>query len=92
MAYTLGEECSLQEFVDLQLQQRHGTLATVSKEILVQKIPFVVNEVTGELSWIASKIVDWSAEVDLRMLFTQMSEMQPCRLEKSYIVLCLLCF
>ena len=87
---TLGEECSLQEFVDLQLKQRHGTLATVSKEILLQTIPFVVNEVTAELSWIASKIVDWSAEVDLRMLFTEMSEMQP-RCLASKTLFCVSC-
>ena len=82
-AYTLGEECCLQEFVDLHLKQRHGTLETVSKEILLQTIPFVVDEVTAELSWIATKIVDWNAEVDLRMLFTEMAEMQPRPLEKS---------
>lgn len=82
-AYTLGGECCLQEFVDLQLKQLHGTLATASQEILVRTIPFVVNEVTAELSWIASKIGDWNAEVDLGMLFTEMLEMTPRDLEKA---------
>ena len=80
---THWEKCCLQEFVDLQLKQLHGTLATASQEILVRTIPFVVNEVTAELSWIASKIGDWNAEVDLGMLFTEMLEMTPRDLEKA---------
>lgn len=85
-AHTLREECSLQEFVDLQLKHLHGTLAIVSKEILVRTIPFVVNDVTAELSWIATKIADWNAEVDLGMLFSEMLEMTLRSLEKAKAV------
>ena len=67
----LESSCTMQDYVDMQLQDCNVALDTESRQILVQTIPFVVNAVTGELFWMQNRIVDWDSEVDLSRLFRQ---------------------
>ena len=67
----LESSCTMQDYVDMQLQDCEVALDNESKQILVQTVPFVVNAVTGELFWMQNRIVDWGSEVDLSRLFRQ---------------------
>ena len=67
----LESSCTMQDYVDMQLQDCNVALDNESRQILVQTIPFVVNAVTGELFWMQNRIVDWDSEVDLSRLFRQ---------------------
>ena len=67
----LESSCTMQDYVDMQLQDCNVALANESRQILVQTIPFVVDAVTGELFWMQNRIVDWDSEVDLSRLFEQ---------------------
>ena len=67
----LEASCTMQEYVDMQLQESHVGLENESRQILVRTMPFVVNAVTGEFFWMQNRIVDWESEVDLSKLFGQ---------------------
>ena len=67
----LEASCTMQEYVNMQLQESHVTLENESNQILVRTMPFVVNAVTGHLFWMQNRIVDWDSEVDLSKLFRQ---------------------
>lgn len=60
-----GSKCSLQEMVDLMLKDLSMVLENNSEEILLQRSPYTVDAITGEVRWLECKIDDWNVETDL---------------------------
>ena len=60
-----GPRCSLQEMVDLMLKDFPIGFEKNSEEVLWQRSPCTVDEITGELRWMECKIDDWNVEVGL---------------------------
>jgi hypothetical protein len=68
-----GPRCSLQEMVDLMLKDFPIGFEKSSEEVLLQRSPYTVDEITGELRWMGCKIDDWNVGVDLAKYFSNAS-------------------